>query len=97
MKTFFIVLIVMNQAFALGYLRTIDPCLSLTEDCEDAYDTRLSTQISSWIFLYGDFSGIQIETPTQVVLFFFWTVMLPLLSMNLLIAFLSDTYERVYD
>jgi hypothetical protein len=32
-----------------------------------------------------------------MVIFFFWTILLPLLSMNLLIAFLSDTYERVYD
>jgi hypothetical protein len=33
----------------------------------------------------------------QMTIFILWCVAIPLLSMNLLIAFLSDTYTRVYE
>jgi hypothetical protein len=62
MSYFFIVLFIINQAFTFGYLKTVDPCASMPNDekCDDLSELNLAitTQVSSWIFLYGDFSGI---------------------------------------
>ena len=60
-------------------------------------ELQMSAFMTSWVLNFGDFGQLQLESGTQIVLFFFWSVVLPLLCMNLLIAFLSDTYERVYD
>jgi hypothetical protein len=75
-----------------GYMRTINTSWAWMEN--ESYrnseigflEIFLSAQMISLAFLFGDFSQIQLETPMQMAIFFMWTVVLPLLSMNLLIV-----------
>ena len=90
MTAFFVVLMIINMGFMLGYQQTVE------SDMTDI-ETHTSSFMTSWVLSFGDFGAVQLESGTQIVLFIFWTIALPLLCMNLLIAFLSDTYERVYD
>jgi hypothetical protein len=50
-----------------------------------------------WTMMFADFGDIQLETRMQMTIFILWGVAIPILSMNLLIAFLGDTYTRVYE
>jgi hypothetical protein len=92
MAEFFLVLFLINQGFMYGYMRTLTTSWNWMED-ESSKNSELgfleiflSAQMISWTFLFGDFSQIQLETPMQMGVFFMWTVLLPLLSMNILIV-----------
>ena len=47
--------------------------------------------------LFGDFGEYKFETSIQGFLFVIWSIAMPVVFMNLLIAFFSDTYTRVYE
>ena len=60
---------------------------------------------SNWLFpelttmyrmIYGDFNEVDNYGPVAWVFFIMATVLVPLVMMNLLIAIISDTFERVY-
>jgi hypothetical protein len=50
-----------------------------------------------WSMVFADFGDINLETRMQMTIFILWSVAIPILSMNLLIAFLSDTYAKVLE
>ena len=50
-----------------------------------------------WLLPFGDFGNFRLENKINWILFVIWTILLPILGMNLLIAFFSDTYTRVYE
>jgi hypothetical protein len=47
--------------------------------------------------IFGDYGDMQIDNRMKMAVLIVWCIAVPILSMNLLIAFFSDTYERVFN
>ena len=50
---------------------------------------------ASYVLAFGDFQEVKTENPLQMILFSLFTFFTSLVLMNLLIAIMSDSYERV--
>ena len=49
-----------------------------------------------WRLTYGDFAAVEEYSGVEWVFFVISTVLVPLVMMNLLIALISDTFDKVY-
>jgi hypothetical protein len=91
MRYFLIVLLTIYNAFALGYFFKNNGFLAHNmewkENLANAY-LYLYTEI------YGDFN-FDYDGPIRLLLFVTSTLLMPLVMVNLLIAILSNTFEKV--
>ena len=93
-------MLLVNVGFMFAYLRTIVKCWPWMGNCEnsfDSYDKYSEIMWSSWLFIFGDWGDIEPQNKMQSAVFILWIFFSTLTLVNLQIAFLSESYSRLYE
>jgi hypothetical protein len=93
-----ITLLLLNQGFMFAYMKTISHCPANDPYCkvfERIYDQDEQPFQNTYLMIFEYFSNYQMDTNTQMFVFICWTFTVPFVMMNLLIAFVSNTFNQV--
>jgi hypothetical protein len=78
-----------------AYIKTINHCPATDPFCESferVYDQDKKPFQNLWLMIFDHFHHYELNSDIQMFVFVCWTFIIPFIMMNLLIAFVAETY-----